>query len=224
MQRARVVHRLIRHAGAHRPVADHRDHVARIPRLALQIARHRHAEPGRDRGRAVRRPERVVFALRPAGEARQPAALAQRADAVAPAGQDLVRIGLVPDVPDQPVVRRVEHRVQRDRQLHHPERRRRDGRPSPRPRRSPRRRNSSATCRSCSAEKLRKSAGMRTRSSRGVSHSAHALRRSLELRSVALPMAARTQTPCICTNSQGQGLFPPDSGPGRTDHVAEKPR
>jgi hypothetical protein len=29
--------------------------------------------------------------------------MAQRADAVAPAGQDLVRIGLVADVPDQPV-------------------------------------------------------------------------------------------------------------------------
>ena len=37
--------------------------------------------------------------------------------ALAPAGQDLVRIGLVADVPDEPVVRRVEDVVQRDRQL-----------------------------------------------------------------------------------------------------------
>ncbi len=38
-------------------------------------------------------------------------------DAVAPAGEDLVRIGLVADVPDQPVVGRVEHVVQRHRQF-----------------------------------------------------------------------------------------------------------
>ena len=36
---------------------------------------------------------------------------------LAPAGQDLVRIGLVADVPDDAVVRRVEDVVQRDRQL-----------------------------------------------------------------------------------------------------------
>ena len=61
--------------------------------------------------------ERVVFALGALGEAGQPAALAQRADAVAAAGEDFVRIGLVADVPDQPVVRRVEDVMQRDRQL-----------------------------------------------------------------------------------------------------------
>ena len=45
----------------------------------------------------------------------------KRADAVAPAGQDLVRIGLVADVPDQAVARRVEHIMQRDGQLDHAE-------------------------------------------------------------------------------------------------------
>ena len=61
--------------------------------------------------------ERVVFAFRAFGEAGQAAALAQGADAVAAAGENLVRIGLMADVPDQPVARRVEHIVQRDRQL-----------------------------------------------------------------------------------------------------------
>src|ERR1700756_4864343 len=56
--------------------------------------------------------KRIVFALGPLGETRQPAALTQRADTVAAAGEDLVRIGLVADVPDQPVARRVEHIVQ----------------------------------------------------------------------------------------------------------------
>ncbi len=67
--------------------------------------------------------ERVVLAFRALGEARQPAFLAQRANAVAPPGQDLVRIALVADVPDQLVGRRVEDRVDRDRQLDHPQRR-----------------------------------------------------------------------------------------------------
>ena len=52
----------------------------------------------------MRGAEGIVFALGAAGEAGQPALLAQRADAVAAAGQDLVRIGLVADIPDQPVV------------------------------------------------------------------------------------------------------------------------
>jgi hypothetical protein len=47
--------------------------------------------------------------------------LTQRADAVAPAGEDLVRIGLVADVPDQPVGRGVEHVMDRDGQLDHAE-------------------------------------------------------------------------------------------------------
>ena len=65
----------------------------------------------------MRRAEAVVFALGALGETREPAALTQRPDAVAPPGQDLVRIGLMADVPDQPVVRRVEHVVQRDGQF-----------------------------------------------------------------------------------------------------------
>ena len=65
----------------------------------------------------MRSAERVVFAFGALGEAGQPALLAQRAHAVAAAGQDLVRIGLVADVPDQTVVRRVEDVVQRDSQL-----------------------------------------------------------------------------------------------------------
>ena len=65
----------------------------------------------------MRGAERVVFALGALGEAGQAAALAQGADAVAPPGEDLVRIGLVADVPDQLVVRRVEDVVQRHRQF-----------------------------------------------------------------------------------------------------------
>ena len=108
--------RLVDHAGAHGAVADHRDHaVVLLPEVA------RYGEAGRGRhGRArVRGAERVVFAFVALGETGEAAALPQGADAIAAAGEDLVRIGLVADVPDQPVLRRVEHGMEGDRQLDH---------------------------------------------------------------------------------------------------------
>ena len=114
VHRAGVVHRLVGHARRHRAVADHRDDVVR---LAFEIARHRHAERGGDRRRRMRGAEGVVFALGALGETGKSAADAQRANAVAAAGQNLVRIGLMADVPDQFVFRRVEHVMQRDGKL-----------------------------------------------------------------------------------------------------------
>ena len=119
VQTAGVVHRLIGHARAHGAVADHGDDLA--VRLPLEVAAHRKAEARRDGGRGVRRAERVVLALLALGEAGESAALAQRPDPVAPAGEDLVGIALVADIPDQDVVGRIEHVVQRQRQLDHAE-------------------------------------------------------------------------------------------------------
>ena len=118
IHRARIVHGLIGHAGRHRAVADHGDDVVLA---AGEVARHRHAEAGRNRGRGVRGAERIVVALGALGEAGQAAAGAQRADAVAASGQDLVRIGLVADVPDQAVARRIEDVMDRGRQFDHAE-------------------------------------------------------------------------------------------------------
>ena len=111
-----VVHRLIGHARRHRAVADHGHNPVL---LALLVARGGEAQGGADRGRGVGRAERIVFALAALGEAGQAPALAQGADAVAPPGQDLVRIALMPDVPDQDVLGRLEHMVQRRGQLDH---------------------------------------------------------------------------------------------------------
>ena len=69
----------------------------------------------------MRRAESVIFAFGPLGEAGKAAALTQRADAIAPSGQDLVRIGLMADIPDDAVARRVEHIMQRHGQLDDPE-------------------------------------------------------------------------------------------------------
>ena len=109
-----VVHRLIGHAGAHRAIADDGDDVVL---LAAKIAGDRHAESGRDRRRGMRRAKRIVDTLRSLGKAGQTAALPQRQHPVAPAGEDLVGIGLVAYVPDQLVARGREHVVQGHGQL-----------------------------------------------------------------------------------------------------------
>jgi hypothetical protein len=88
---------------------------------AVPLKRHGHAEGRRNRRGRMRGAERVELAFDAPREARQAAALAQRADPVAPAGQDLVRIGLMPDVPDQPVARGLEDMVQRHGEFDDPE-------------------------------------------------------------------------------------------------------
>ena len=68
---ASIVHGFVGHAGAHRAIADDRDHVT--VGMAVQLVGDREAEPGRDAGGAVGGAERVVFAFAAAGEAGQSA-------------------------------------------------------------------------------------------------------------------------------------------------------
>ena len=112
---ARVVQRLERHACGHGTVADDGHGLAL---LTLDLGGQRHAQRGRDAGGRMCGAEGVVFALVTARETTDAAELAQGAHAVAPTGEDLVRVGLMTDVPDQAVFRRVEHVVQRQRELH----------------------------------------------------------------------------------------------------------
>ncbi len=65
----------------------------------------------------MRRAERVVLRLRAAREARDAAEHPQPIHRAPAAGEDLVRIALVPDVPHDPVGRGVEDVVQGDREL-----------------------------------------------------------------------------------------------------------
>ena len=65
----------------------------------------------------MRGAERIVDALSTLGETGKTAALAQRTHALAAAGDDLVRIGLMADVPDETILRGVEHVVERNGQL-----------------------------------------------------------------------------------------------------------
>ena len=113
-----IVHRLIGHARAHRAVADHGN---AAPRPILHLVRHGEPQRRGNRGRAVRGPERVVFAFGTLGEATEAAALPQCPDPITAPGQNLVRVALVAHVPHQLVLRSVEDIVNRGGQFDHPQ-------------------------------------------------------------------------------------------------------
>jgi hypothetical protein len=102
------------HAGRHRAVADDRDDATRV---AAYRRAYRHAECCADRGARVADPKGVVLALGARRERRQPVVLFDRAQQIAAAGQHLMRVGLMADIPNQPVMRGIEHVMQCDRQL-----------------------------------------------------------------------------------------------------------
>ena len=64
-------------------------------------------------------PERIVQTLPHLRETAQAAQLAVRAETVPPTRNDFVRIGLMPHVPYQFVIRRIQHIVQRHSQFDH---------------------------------------------------------------------------------------------------------
>ena len=99
----------------HRAVADHRDRAAL---LAFQLApRPPCRAPRRSTCSNARcRTCRIRFRSR-RGKPEMPLPHAQLLHAFAPAGEDLVPVGLVADVPHDAVVGRVEHVMQRDREL-----------------------------------------------------------------------------------------------------------
>ncbi len=115
LQPAGVVQRLVGDAAGERAVADHRDDLAvladALPHGLLE------ADRVADRGGGVAGAHDVVLGLEHRAERRQPLVLADAAEVGATPGQDLVRIGLVADVPEDLVPGRVEHAVQRHRQL-----------------------------------------------------------------------------------------------------------
>ena len=119
-QMACVVHRLIGHAARERAIADYGNRIA-MPGVAspAQIARHGKAKGRRDTCRRMGRAEGVIGRLGSLGETRQPIFLPDRVHLFASPGQDLVRIGLMADIPDQLVARRIENGMDRHRHLDH---------------------------------------------------------------------------------------------------------
>ena len=112
---AGLVDRLEGDAAGHRAVADHGDHAAVLAVAAAHGLLD--ADAVADRRRGVARAHDVVLGLVDRAERGEAAVLADGAELVAAAGEDLVRVGLVADVPEDLVPRRVEQRVQGDRDL-----------------------------------------------------------------------------------------------------------
>ena len=117
---ADVVERLEAQARQERRVADDdRDPLQRV----ADVAGGREALRDREAGPGVPAVHDVVGGLAPAREAADAVDLAQGVEPVEAAGEQLVRVGLVPRVPDDAVARRLEQPVERDRELDDAERR-----------------------------------------------------------------------------------------------------
>ena len=106
---AGVVQRLERDAACQRAVADHRDDAA----IRRGAAQHRRLDPDGvgQRRRRMAGAHDVVLGFEDRAERREPAVLADRPQRITPPGQDLVRVGLMADVPQDLVARRVQQAV-----------------------------------------------------------------------------------------------------------------
>jgi hypothetical protein len=87
-----------------------------------QVTRGREALADRQAGPGVTAVEDVVLGFAASREAADPAELAKRAKSLEPSGEQLVGIRLMAGVPDDPVARRLEEPVERDRELDDAER------------------------------------------------------------------------------------------------------
>ena len=108
---AGVVQRLKGLAGRHRAIADDCHDFAR---LALDLGGQRHPQSGRNRGRGMADAEGVIAALAALRKPGNATVHAQFGHAGTTAGEHLVGVGLVTDVPDQAVVWRFEDMMQGD--------------------------------------------------------------------------------------------------------------
>ena len=111
---AGVVQRLERHAAGEAPVADDRDDLATA---AGELRCDRHPRRCADGSPRMADAERVVRALAALRKRRESSPLAYRTHPVAPSGEDLVRVALVPHVPDDPVMRGVVQVMEGDGEL-----------------------------------------------------------------------------------------------------------
>src|SRR6185312_15849591 len=98
-----------------RAIADDGDD---LERLAPQVAGNGHAERGGDRSAGVAGAEGIIRALITAQIAGNATKLLDRAEAVAAARHELMRIGLVADIPDEHILRSIERDMERERQFH----------------------------------------------------------------------------------------------------------
>ena len=111
-----IVERLPGHAAGQGAVSDHR-HDAAVP-LTPELVGLREPDGIGQAGRGVRVLDQVVLGLRPVRVAGQAAALPERVESRVPAGQQLVDVGLVPGIEQDPVHWGIEDAVQGNGELH----------------------------------------------------------------------------------------------------------
>ena len=111
-----LVHRLEGDAAGQRPVAEHADDVA--VRHTGELGGLDEPQPVADGRRRVAGTDDVVRRLAAIGKAGDPPVLADGAERVTAAGEQLVGVALVTHVPDDLVVRALQHAVQRHGELH----------------------------------------------------------------------------------------------------------
>ena len=70
-----------------------------------------------DRGAGVAYTKRIVVTLAALGEGSDPFPLAYRVNGVSTTGENLVRIALMPHIPDETIIWCVKHEMQRHREL-----------------------------------------------------------------------------------------------------------
>lgn len=111
-----VVDRLERHATGEGTIADHRN---AFELLTAAVASQGHAQGRRNAGGGVTCPEVIEAALAPFEVARHSALLAQCVELVVAPRDQLVGVGLVAHVPDNPVLVEVEGLVEGQGEFHH---------------------------------------------------------------------------------------------------------
>ena len=115
-----MVHSFKGNAACHGAVTDHRQHLVLA---AIQVTPYRKTGGCRDGGGGMPHIKGIVGRFGTFGKSADPVQCPQGCKTVAAPGQDLVGIGLMPHIPDDLVLRGVEHTMQGDRQLHHTKRR-----------------------------------------------------------------------------------------------------
>ncbi len=106
------------HARCQSAIPDDRHH---LEILSAQVSGFGHTKGSRNGGSTVPCPEGVIDTLLPFGKAADPPFLPQGLKSFLPAGNQLMGIGLVPDIPDELVPGRIKDIVQGQRQLHDPQ-------------------------------------------------------------------------------------------------------
>ena len=113
-----VVHRLKSHPGGDRTVTDHADS---FTVTSFAGSGNRHPDTGTDRGGGVTDTQDIIFTLFAPREGMQPVFMTDGVNTVTASGQDLVRISLVADIPDQVIKRRLIDIMECDSQFNRPQ-------------------------------------------------------------------------------------------------------